>query len=94
MAKSQFEKDVIEFGSAVKGVPSEMRQWWKSAHTWDRGKYTDYEIVDLCGDGITPGPYDIMAVELPDYVLWRRLGYVRNALLILIVVLIALMVIL
>lgn len=93
MSKSQFEKDVTEFGRAAAGVPSEMRQWWKDGHTWTRAKY-EYETVDNVTDGHTPGPFSLVAYEIPDYTLWRRLGYVSDALLALIVVLVVLMVVL
>lgn len=87
---SRFTNDVREFGVAVGGVPSEMRQWWKDGHTWDRPRY-DYEVVDQVADGHTPGPFTLERIgEKPDYTLWRRLGYVSDALLVLIVVLLVL----
>lgn len=73
----------------VRGIPAEMVQWWKDGHRWDRDKY-DYEYeYDSYGQPITQIRY-----ESDDYVLWRRLGVLSDALLLVIVLLIVFMVVL
>lgn len=80
---AEFLRDLFD---ATRGIPSAMRQSWKDAHRWDRPKYI-YERVDYDDKSSA-----LVAKENPDYTLWRRLGPVSDALIVLILVLIVLMV--
>jgi hypothetical protein len=65
-----------ELAWAVKGIPGEMVQWWHDCHRWDR----PIESLEVVPDG---NHQSVIAIPDPDYVMWKRLGYVADAWLIL-----------
>lgn len=75
---------LADLGAAVQGVPSAMVEWWRDSHRWTRDKYI-YEVVPDTGlDSI------LVRFEHPDYRLWRTLGRVSDALIMLIVLIVVL----
>ena len=81
-----FNDDLALVGS----IPAEVKRWWKDGHRWDREtEITELHPVELA-DGSTA--LAVFAVEDPDHRLWRYLGHVSDALLLVIAVLVILMV--
>lgn len=72
---------------AVRGIPSEVARQWRDAHRWDRAKGS-YDVVP---DG---NHQSLVYTPDPDYLMWRKLGRVTDALLVLIAPSIVLMIVL
>jgi hypothetical protein len=78
-----------EFLHVVANVPAEIAQWWRDGHRWDREKYVYSEVEGPHAPG---GGRTIALVRSvhPDYTVWRALGYVSDALLLILVLTIVL----
>jgi hypothetical protein len=75
---------VTDLGASVASIPGGMRQWWKDGHTRTEWLH-EWET----------GPIDSEAVQsYRDWKLWRGLGIVSDALIVVIVLLVILAVLL
>lgn len=77
MNRKTIQESLVELAWAVKTIPVEAADQWRQAHRWNREK-GDYVIVP---DG---NHQSLIWIDDPDYVMWKRLGWITDALLLVI----------